>query len=138
MLSETIQAADLAFFRDLLGADHVHSGSAIADDFAHDELGEARRLPDVVVEPDSTDDVAAILRYANERHLPVTPRGSGTGLCGGATPVCGGILLSLTRLNRIIEIDENNLTASVEAGVILLNFQETVEHLGLMYPPDPG
>lgn len=138
MQFDTIREADLAFFRDLIGADHVFSGAAIADEYAHDELGEAHRLPDVVLEPASTDEVSAILRHANERRLPVTPRGSGTGLCGGATPVCGGILLSLIRLNRIIEIDEHNLTATVESGVILLNFQETVERMGLMYPPDPG
>ncbi|MGE5561619.1 MAG: FAD-binding oxidoreductase [Chloroflexota bacterium] len=138
MRFEPVREADLTFFRDLLGPARVHTGSAIADEFAHDELGEARHLPDVVLEPGSTEEVAAILRYANDHRLPVTPRGSGTGLCGGATPVCGGILLSLARLDKIIEIDEQNLTATVEAGVILLNFQETVERLGLMYPPDPG
>lgn len=138
MRYETVNEADLAFFRDLLGDEHVFTGGAIAEEYSHDELGEARHLPDVVVEPAATEQVAAILRHANERRLPVTPRGSGTGLCGGATPVCGGVLLSLTRLNRVIEIDERNLTATVEAGVILLSFQETVERLGLMYPPDPG
>lgn len=130
--------ADRAALAAICGPQHVLSGAAIAEEYGHDELGEVRRLPDVVVLPGTADEVAAVLRYCNERRLPVTPRGSGTGLCGGATPVSGGVLLSVTRLNRILEIDERTLTATVEPGVILLNLQETLAGRGLLYPPDPG
>ena len=77
------------------------------------------------------------MRYAYERNLPVTTRGSGTGLCGACVPIHGGILLSTARLNRILEIDTDNLMATVEPGVILLDFQETVEKLGFLRS-DPG
>src|SRR5690606_28728493 len=79
-----------------------------------------------------------IMAFASAHVIPVTVRGSGTGLCGGCVPERGGILLLTTRLNRILEIDTDNLTATVEPGVILLDFQEEVERLGLLYAPDPG
>lgn len=129
---------DIAYLRGIVGDDHIFTGDEISEDFAHDELGEARAFPEVLVEPGSTEEIAAIMKYAYERNIPVTPRGSGTGLCGGCVPVHGGILLSTARLNRIIEIDENNLMATVEPGVILMNFQETVEKMGFLYAPDPG
>jgi glycolate oxidase len=91
-----------------------------------------------LVAPGSTEEVAAILRLANEHRIPVTARGAGTGLSGGAIPVQGGILLSLARLNRILEIDQANLLARVEAGVITGDLQAAVESVGLFYPPDPA
>ncbi len=133
-----VNAQDLEFLRTTCGADHVFVGEAIAEDYAHDELGETHHYPEVLVEPGNAQEISQILRYASEHQIPVTPRGSGTGLCGGATPVCGGILLSVVRLNKVLEIDPNNLTSTVEPGVILLNFQEIVEKQGLLYPPDPG
>ena len=79
-----------------------------------------------------------MMRYAYARGIPVTTRGAGTGLCGGCVPLYGGILLSTARLNRILEIDTDNLMATVESGVVLMEFQETVEKMGLFYAPDPG
>ncbi|NLJ67882.1 MAG: FAD-binding protein [Firmicutes bacterium] len=130
--------ADIEYLTSVVGSEHVLVGDAILEDYAHDELGETRAFPDVVVEPDSTEAISAIMRYAYERNLPVTTRGSGTGLCGACVPIHGGILLSTARLNRILEIDTDNLMATVEPGVILLDFQETVEKLGFLYAPDPG
>ena len=130
--------ADIEYLTSVVGSEHVLVGDAILEDYAHDELGETRAFPDVVVEPDSTEAISAIMRYAYERNLPVTTRGSGTGLCGACVPIHGGILLSTARLNRILEIDTDNLMATVEPGVILLDFQETVEKLGVLYAPDPG
>src|SRR5690554_2124868 len=130
--------ADIEYLTSVVGSEHVLVGDAILEDYAHDELGETRAFPDVVVEPDSTEAISAIMRYAYEQNLPVTTRGSGTGLCGACVPIHGGILLSTARLNRILEIDTDNLMATVEPGVILLDFQETVEKLGFLYAPDPG
>ncbi len=93
---------------------------------------------EVVVKPKCTDEVSDILSLANEKMIPVTPRGQGTGLCNGAVPVYGGILLSLERMNRILEIDEDNLMAVVEAGVVLSDLRLEVERRGLFYPADPG
>ena len=130
--------ADIDYLKGIVGSGHIYVGDAILEDYAHDELGEARAFPEVVVEPDSTEAISAIMRYAYERNIPVTVRGSGTGLCGGCVPIHGGILLSTARLNRILEIDTDNLMATVEPGVILLDFQETVEKMGFLYAPDPG
>lgn len=96
-----------------------------------------RRIPDAVVLPNKTEDVARLLRYADQNEIPVTPRGAGTGLAGGCTPVKGGIVLDMKRMNSIREINKDNMTASVEAGVVLANFQKAVEGQSLFYPPDP-
>lgn len=116
----------------------VHVGEAIGEDYSHDELAYGRFYPDVLVEPISTEEVSQLLRFSYEHNIPVVPRGMGTGLCGGAVALHGGIMLSMARMNRILEIDQENRMAVVEPGVILLEFQKTVEELGLFYPPDPG
>lgn len=95
-------------------------------------------LPDVVVRPGSTEEIVAIVKLAHRYHLPVTPRGASTGLSGGAVAVQGGILLELTRLNKILAIDVANRTATVEPGVITDEFTAAVERAGLFYPPDPA
>jgi glycolate oxidase len=109
-------------------------------DYSHDEfsLPEIRREPDIVVKPETADDVAAILKLAKEEMIPVTPRGGGTGLCGGCVPSEGGIVLSLENMNRVLEIDRDNQMAVVEAGVRLMDFYENVEEAGLFFPPHPG
>jgi glycolate oxidase len=97
-----------------------------------------RALPDVVIRPGSAQEISEILRLANENLMPVYPRGAASGLTGGAVPLHGGIALDVTRMNRIIEIDEANLTATVEPGVVIADFQNEVEKRGLLYPPDPA
>lgn len=94
--------------------------------------------PDVVIYPTSTEQVQAALQIAREHHLPITPRGSGTGLSGGSIPVKGGMVLCLNKMNRILEIDEENLTATCQAGVVTLDLFNAVAEKGLFYPPDPG
>lgn len=96
-----------------------------------------KKTPDAVVLPHETEDVAKVLRYAEQNGIPVTPRGAGTGLAGGCTPVKGGIVMDMKRMNAIREINRDNMTASVEAGVVLSGFQAAVEGRGLFYPPDP-
>jgi len=105
---------------------------------AHDETEDLVARPDVVVVPRSEEEVRALLRLAAERRFPVTPQGALTGLSGGALPSAGGVALDLTRMNRILEIDRENLFAVVEPGVVTQTLQEMVEGEGLFYPPDPA
>jgi glycolate oxidase len=121
----------------IVGVDDVLKGAAMVD-YARDESSIAPHFPEVVVKAESTDEVSRVLRLANEERVPVTPRGAGTGLCGGAIPVYDGIVLSLEKMNRVLEIDGDNLTATVEPGVLIMDLHEHVEKHGLLYPPDPG
>ncbi|MGI6149118.1 MAG: FAD-binding protein [Firmicutes bacterium] len=133
-----ITSADLARLQEICGAEWVLWGEAISSDFYHDELSLEGHPPEVVVRPQTTEQVAEILAYCWERSIPVTPRGAGTGLCGGAVAIYGGVLLVTDRMDRILEIDQENLMAVVEPGVLLMDFQKAVEDVGLFYPPDPG
>ncbi len=135
---ERMTAADVAALRSICAPERVLVGEDISQDYAHDELAGIHQMPEALVEPVSTDEVAGVLRYASQHNLPVTPRGQGTGLVGGAVPLYGGILLSLCRMNRILELDEDNLTLTVEPGVILMDIYEQVESRGLYYPANPG
>jgi glycolate oxidase len=121
----------------LLGSDHVSTDDATRVAYGTDAL--KRGTPaDVVVLPANADDVAAVMRLCSEHRVPVVPRGAGTGYTGGAVPVRGGVVLSLERMNRILEIDEANLVAVVEPNVITGDLQDAVERVGLFYPPDPA
>jgi glycolate oxidase len=95
-------------------------------------------VPDLVARPGSTEEIQAIVRLANKHLFPIVPRGAGTGLSGGSLPVENGVVLDLTRMNRILEIDEENLVAVVEPGVVTYAIQQEVERRGLFYPPDPA
>jgi glycolate oxidase len=106
--------------------------------YSHDETEDFSFLPDVVVKPGSTEQVSAIMLLCNKYCVPVTPRGGGTGLSGGAIPVHKGVVLSMERFNKILSIDELNLQATVEPGVITEIFQNAVKEKGLFYPPDPA
>ncbi|MDT8902622.1 FAD-binding oxidoreductase [Anaeroselena agilis] len=94
-------------------------------------------MPDVVVAPVKTEEIAAIMKLANENRIPVVPRGGGTNLSGGSVPVAGGIVMALHRMNKILEIDTDNLTATAQPGVVTAAFHQAVEKEGLFYPPDP-
>ncbi len=95
-------------------------------------------LPDIVLRPHTVHQVSGILRYANEHEVPVYPRGAGTGLTGGSVPLKGGIVLDFTRMNRIVEIIPEDLTATIEPGVITQTLQNEVAKYKLFYPPDPA
>ena len=122
----------------LLGAEHVSIDAERRSDFSHDETEDLRVLPDVVLRPGTPEEVAAVLRWANEHEVPVTPAAARTGLSGGAIPVHGGISLSMERFNRILEIDSANFQAVVEPGVVNQVFHEACREKGLFYPPDPS
>ncbi|MCD6486442.1 MAG: FAD-binding protein [Syntrophobacterales bacterium] len=102
------------------------------------DAGEDARLPELVVEATSSRQVSDLLRLANRYSFPVTPRGLGTGLSGGAVPLFGGVVLSLAKMNRILSIEKDNLIAVVEPGVITLDLQNAVKRKNLFYPPDPA
>ena len=106
--------------------------------YSYDATPEIQALPDVAVFPENMEGLQAALSVSREEGLPVTPRGAATGLSGGSIPVAGGMVLGLTRMNRILEIDEENLTATAEAGVITIDLFNAVAARGLFYPPDPG
>lgn len=124
--------------RDAIGAACVHTDAETLSLNASDETEDLAFDPEVVLTPTDATAISAIMRIASRHRIPVTPRGAGTGLSGGALPVHGGIVLSTRALNRIVEIDTINLMAVVEPGVITQVFQETVEAGGLFYPPDPA
>src|SRR5262249_28264284 len=103
-----------------------------------DALTLDRAMPDIVVLPRSTDEVAAIVRWARTNNLPVTARGAGTGLAGGATPEQGGVTLSLNRMDRVLAVDVERMTARVEPGVVNLALSQQLAPHGLYYAPDPA
>lgn len=131
--------ADINFLINICGKERVFLGGSIHEDFTHDEMPIYGKFsPEVVVESISTHQVSEIMKYANNRKIPVTPRGSGTGLCGGAVASHGGILLSLAKMDKILEFDTENFTVTVEPGVLLMNLAEEAINRGMLYPPDPG
>ena len=128
----------LASLTEIVGDKNVLSGDD-RENYARDETAELEpALPEVVVRPEDAASVARIMKLASDKLIPVTPRGGGTGISGGAVPIYGGIVLSLERMNRILEIDRDNFVATVEAGVILSNLYQAVEEQGLYYPLYPG
>ena len=133
-----VTQADLAFFRDLLPG-RVFAGKEISTDYDHDGMTEyGHFLPEAVLQALTAEEVSAVLKYCNEHLIPVTPRGAGTGLCGGCVAIHGGIVLSTEKMKKVLEVDTRNMTATVEPGVLLMEFPKSLEGTGLFYPPDPG
>jgi glycolate oxidase len=128
----------IAALRDAVGVECVHVDDDTLATCASDETEDLVFPPEVVVTPRDADGVSAVMRLAVKHRVPVTPRGAGTGLSGGALPVHGGIVLSTRALNRILEIDTTNLMAVVEPGVITQVFQEAVEAAGVVLSPRPA
>jgi glycolate oxidase len=123
--------------QDVVGADHVRTDPVSLHTYGTD--GTKRGHPaDVVVSPEASSQIAAVVRLCVKHGVPIVPRGAGTGYTGGAVPIKGGVVLSLERMNRILEIDEENLVAIVEPNVITGDLQAAVERVGLFYPPDPA
>ncbi|MGZ8753065.1 MAG: FAD-binding oxidoreductase, partial [Acidimicrobiia bacterium] len=132
--------ADLAeALTKIVGVDHTYVGDAISDDYAHDEaLTATPQVPVAVVQPSTTAEVAAVLRLADDLGVPVTARGSGTGLSGACTPASGGLVVSFGRMNAILEIDEENHVAVVQPGVTLAELDTALAPHQLVYPVFPG
>ena len=128
----------LEVFKNIVGDANVSVDEEVLNAYAHDETEALHFPPDVVIKPVSAEEISAIMKICNQNKIPVTPRGAGTGLSGGALPHLGGVLLSMERLNKIIKIDERNLQVITEPGVITEVLQESVKAKGLFYPPDPS
>jgi len=124
--------------RRIVGEAGVLADAEPMEPYTHDEVVGLRADPEVVVRVTSAEQVAQVFRLAQQERVPVTPRGAGYGLSGGAVPVCGGIVLSTEKMNRILEIDRENLMVTVEPGVITGDIHRAVEAEGLFYPPDPA
>lgn len=133
-----IDQSDLDHFRSILGDAAVIIDQESMLNYAHDETEDFSFMPEVVLKPQNTMEISRIMSYCSEHLIPVTPRAGGTGLSGGALPVYGGVSLSVEKLNRLISIDERNLQATVEPGMITQVFMDAVSAKGLMYPVDPS
>jgi glycolate oxidase len=128
----------ISILENIVGKANLYLDQTTLDKYAKDETEDLEFPPEVVVKPANTNEISEILKLANKENVPVTPIGARTGLSGGALSIYGGIGLSLERLNKILEIDEKNLQATVEPAVITLEFHDACKELGLFYPPDPS
>lgn len=133
-----IQPEHISFFSNLLCEKYVLTDNDNLDRCASDETEDLHYLPEVVLQPVTVEEVSAIMKYCNERAIPVTPRGAGTGLSGGALPVYGGVVLDMKRFNKILNVDKRNFQVTTEPGVITQELQEHLKAEGLFYPPDPA
>jgi glycolate oxidase subunit GlcD len=133
-----ITQEDVAFFKSILTDKYVLVDDESLDRCASDQTEDLRYLPEIVLQPGTTEDVCRIMKYCNEQMIPVTPRGAGTGLSGGALPVWGGVALDMKRFNKILHVDKRNFQVITEPGVITQELQEHLKADGLFYPPDPA
>lgn len=132
-----IDARIVRILSDIVGKEHVSTEKADRLCYSYDAT-QQKFLPDVVVHPETAQEISLIMKMANAEKIPVFPRGAGSGFTGGSLPTKGGIVLATERMNRILEIDSENLVATVEPGVVTEQFQQQVEAVGLFYPPDPA
>jgi glycolate oxidase len=123
---------------EICGKDNVYNDEYTLEVCSKDNTEKLTFLPEIVVKPKDKYEISEILKYANEHRIPVTPRGGGTGLSGGALPVKGGIVLSVERMNKILNIDRKNFFVETEPGVITQTLQDELENNGLFYPVDPA
>ena len=133
-----IDSKDVEYLKSIIPAGRILVGEEIPTDYSHDELGGIESMPDVLINVVSTEEVSKIMKYAYDNTIPVVARGSGTGLVGSSTAIKGGIMVCTKLMNHILELDENNLTITVEPGVLLMELQAYVEEHDFFYPPDPG
>ncbi|WP_256756978.1 FAD-linked oxidase C-terminal domain-containing protein [Cohnella sp. WQ 127256] len=124
--------------RDIVGQNYFKDDEESLVTHSYDGTPMLQSLPDGVIYPKDTAEVSAIMKILNRNHVPLVSRGSGTNLCGGTVPVQGGVVMVMHRMNAILEVDLQNLTATVQPGMITKQFIEHVEGMGLFYPPDPS
>ena len=134
----TITEEQLSRLREIVGENYLAVDNETLENYGHDQTEHLLYLPSVVVKPGTAEEISAIMKLCNENLIPVTPRGAGTGLSGGALPNLAGVLISTERLNKIVKIDERNLQVITEPGVITEELQNAVKEKGLFYPPDPS
>lgn len=136
-VSNTLTYDHILRFEKIIGNEFVIVDADLKDKYAYDETADFYFLPDVVLKPRTTGEISEILKICNQDRIPVTPRGAGTGLSGGAIAQYGGVVLSVERMNSILHIDEENQQVTTEPGVITQTLQDAVKAVDLFYPPDP-
>ena len=134
----TLKKEDINQLREIVGEAYLLIDEESLKNYGHDETEDLLFLPEVVLRPRTTEEISAVMKFCNQERIPVTPRGGGTGLSGGALPHLGGVLISTDRMNSILFIDERNLQVTTEPGVITEILQNEVKARGLFYPPDPS
>ena len=135
---KTFDEKDFEALAQIVDRDRLLWKDEIKEEYSHDELSAEAHYPDVVVRVLSTEEVSKVMKYCYDKHLPVTPRGAGTGLVGAAVAVHKGVMIDTTLMNHFLELDDKNLTLTVEPGVLIMEIYAYVEPHGLFYPPDPG
>ena len=133
-----IDQNDITYLSTLFDEKYFFIGDDIPEDYSKDELGALVRKPDILIFVRNANEISSVMKYANDNKIPVVVRGSGTGLVGGCVALEGGIVLCTSKMNKILELDENNLTLTVEPGVLLFEIYQYVESRGYFYAPDPG
>ena len=133
-----IDQNDITYLSTLFDEKYFFTGDDIPEDYSKDELGALVRKPDVLIFVRNANEISSVMKYANDNKISVVVRGSGTGLVGGCVALEGGIVLCTSKMNKILELDENNLTLTVEPGVLLFEIYQYVESRGYFYAPDPG
>lgn len=134
-----IDQEDIAYIKGIISdEERILIGDFINEEYSHDELSGTSSYPDIVVKARSAEEISAVMKYAYENVIPVTPRGAGTGLVGSSVAMEHGIMIDTTLMNQVLELDEGNLTITVEPGVLLMELSAYVEDHDLFYPPDPG
>ena len=138
MAFNKIQAADVSFFKTILEERYVLADEENLDRCASDQTEDLHYLPEIVLQPGNTQEVSSIIKYCNDHLIPVTARGAGTGLSGGALPVFGGVSLDMKRFDKILHVDKRNFQVTTEPGIITQVLQEHLKAEGLFYPPVPA
>ncbi len=133
-----VDQKDIDYLASLFDEKYFFAGDQIPEDYNKDELGTLVKKPDILIFVRSAEEISDVFKYANLHKIPVVVRGSGTGLVGGCVALEGGIVLCTSKMNKILELDENNLTLTVEPGVLLFEIYQYVESRGYFYAPDPG
>ncbi|MCF0238602.1 MAG: FAD-binding oxidoreductase, partial [Sphaerochaetaceae bacterium] len=133
----TITKADIDYLNSIAQG-RVITKEYISEDYAHDELGTAFHYPDVLVKTLSTEEVSSIMKLASKNNIPVVVRGSGTGLVGGSVAIYGGIMIDTSLMTKVLELDEQNLTVTVQCGMLLMELASWCDERGYQYCPDPG
>lgn len=133
-----VEANDIVYIKAFIPEERIFVGEEIGEDFSHDELATIHSYPEVLIKVKTDQEISRIMKYSYENNIPIVVRGSGTGLVGACVPLLGGIMLETTLMNNILELDTDNLTVTVEPGVLLMELSKFVEENDLFYPPDPG
>jgi glycolate oxidase len=133
-----VEVKDIEYFKNIISRERLFIGDEIGEDFSHDELATIHSYPEILIKVISENEISKIMKHAYDNTIPVVVRGSGTGLVGACVPLFGGIMIETTLMNHVLELDTENLTVTVEPGVLLMELSKFVEENDLFYPPDPG